>query len=85
MRDNLNKRVYQSTDDFMEHIELIASNALMYNGADHIITHNANKMKIFVKEQFKVVFTEFLFLATYLEREHRQLNNVDICISICYK
>ena len=54
MRNNLNNKVYQSTDDFMEHIELIASNALMYNGADHIITHNANKMKIFVKEQLKV-------------------------------
>jgi len=54
MRNNLNNKVYQSTDDFMEHIELIASNALMYNGADHIITHNANKMKIFVKEQLKL-------------------------------
>jgi len=62
MRDNLNKRVYQSTDDFMEHIELIASNALMYNGADHIITHNANKMKIFVKEQFKLMEDKILRL-----------------------
>ncbi|XP_074620092.1 transcription initiation factor TFIID subunit 1-like isoform X2 [Acropora palmata] len=44
MRENLRKCKYLSREEFLEHATLIATNSILYNGANHAYTATAQKM-----------------------------------------
>ncbi|XP_062517053.1 transcription initiation factor TFIID subunit 1-like isoform X2 [Corticium candelabrum] len=53
IRDNIRERIYHSRAEFQEHVQLIVSNSVLYNGLNHRLTEIAQQMLNVCKKEFE--------------------------------
>jgi len=73
IRENIKKCVYRTRDDFMEHVSLIYSNCILYNGTHHPLTKVAENMVELGSKELKLNEKEL----TEIEREINPLLDGD--------
>ncbi|XP_066926449.1 transcription initiation factor TFIID subunit 1-like isoform X2 [Clytia hemisphaerica] len=53
IKENINKGIYHTRDDFLEHVSLIMNNCLLYNGQHHPLTKVAENLVNLAREELK--------------------------------
>ncbi|XP_064405397.1 uncharacterized protein LOC135350513 isoform X3 [Halichondria panicea] len=80
MRDHCRHHVYKSRDAFKEHINLIVTNCVTYNGSTSDVTKHAHKMAAACEQELKTLEKEL----EQLEAEINPVLDDNAVVALCY-